>query len=234
MNPYVAEFVGTALLITLGCGVNASVSLNKSFSNGAGWLVICLGWGLAVMLSIYAVGSISGAHLNPAVTLSLAIKGDLNWTMLPGYVIAQLAGAVLGASLVYLHFLPHWKATTSQESKLGVFSTGPAIQQTWSNLFSEILGTTVLILGLLFIGSNQFTEGLNPLIVGLLITSVGLSLGGTTGFAINPARDLGPRIAHSILPVYGKGTSNWSYAWIPVLGPMIGSVIATLIFISLN
>lgn len=230
MNVYLAEFFGTAFLILMGCGVNANVSLKQTFTNGAGWLVICLGWGFAVMLSIYAVGTISGAHLNPAVTLAFAIKGDLSWNLVPGYMISQVAGAIIGAVLVFFQFKPHWAVTESSETKLGVFSTGPAISNTVSNLISEIIGTMALVLGLLFIGSNEFTQGLNPLIVGLLIVAVGISLGGTTGFAINPARDLGPRIAHALLPIPGKGKSNWSYSWIPVFGPMIGAIVAVLIF----
>lgn len=230
MNPYIAEFAGTAFLILLGCGVNASVTLKNSFSNGAGWLTVCFGWGLAVMLAIYAAGQYSGAHLNPAVTVAFAIKGDFSWSQVPGYVIAQLAGAITGASLVFLQFGPHWEATESSEAKLGVFSTGPAIQNTISNFISEVIGTMALVLGLLFIGTNKFTEGLNPLIVGLLIISIGVSLGGTTGFAINPARDLGPRIAHAILPIKGKGSSNWGYSWIPVAAPFAGAVIAVKLF----
>lgn len=234
MSPYLAEFAGTAFLILLGCGVNANTSLRYTFSNGSGWFVVCLGWGLAVMFSIYAVGSVSGAHLNPAVSLAFAMKGDLEWAKFPGYVMAQIGGAILGASLVYLHFKPHWAATESPEVKLGVFSTGPAISNTLMNLLSEVIGTAVLILGLLFIGTNKFTEGLNPLIVGLLIVAVGLSLGGTTGFAINPARDLGPRIAHFLLPIPGKGSSGWNYSWIPVVGPMLGAIAAYFIFTSLT
>lgn len=230
MNVYLAEFIGTAFLILLGCGVNANVSLNRTFSSGAGWLVVCLGWGLAVMLSIYGVGQISGAHLNPAVTLAFAIKGDTAWSLVPGYIASQLGGAVVGAILVFFQFRPHWALTESTETKLGVFSTGPAISSSFSNLISEVIGTMALVLGLLFIGTNEFTQGLNPLIVGLLIVSVGLSLGGTTGFAINPARDLGPRIAHAFLPIPGKGSSNWSYSWIPVIGPMIGATVAVLLF----
>ena len=230
MNVYLAEFIGTAFLILLGCGVNANVSLSRTFSSGAGWLVVCLGWGLAVMLSIYGVGQISGAHLNPAVTLAFAIKGDTAWSLVPGYIASQLSGAIVGATLVFIHFRSHWSLTESAETKLGVFSTGPAVSNSLSNLVSEAIGTMVLILGLLFIGTNEFTQGLNPLIVGLLIAAVGLSLGGTTGFAINPARDLGPRIAHALLPIPGKGSSNWSYSWIPVAGPIIGATVAVFLF----
>lgn len=169
---------------------------------------------------------ISGAHLNPAVTLGLAFVGDFPWKEVPSYILGQMIGAFLGAVLVFLHYLPHWKETEDQGAKLGVFSTGPAIPNTFANLFSETLGTFVLVLGLLAIGANKFTDGLNPLVVGFLIVAIGISLGGTTGYAINPARDLGPRIAHFVLPIAGKGSSNWKYAWIPVLGPALGGSFA--------
>ncbi|MCE2997474.1 MAG: MIP/aquaporin family protein [Cyclobacteriaceae bacterium] len=230
MSPYLAEFFGTMLLILLGGGVNAAVSLRKSKSENGGWLMITIGWGLAVMLAIYAVGNISGAHLNPAVTIALAINGSFATDLVIGYILAQFAGAIAGASLVWLHYLPHWKETTDPATKLGVFCNAPAIQNTFSNLISEIIATMVLILALLFIGANQFTQGLSPIVVGLLIISIGLSLGGTTGFAINPARDLGPRIAHFILPIHGKGNSGWGYSWIPVVGPIIGGILGALIY----
>lgn len=230
MNAYVAEFFGTMLLIVLGNGVVAGVVLKGTKSENAGWLTIVIGWGLAVTLAIYAVGKISGAHLNPAITIAFAVKGDFPWSDVAGYVTAQLAGAVVGAVIVWLHFLPHWKRTDDQGTKLSVFCTSPAIRNTFSNVVSEILATAVLILGLLFIGANEFTQGLNPLVVGLLIISIGLSLGGTTGFAINPARDVGPRIAHTILPVFGKGSSDWGYAWIPVVGPIIGGIVGVLVY----
>lgn len=230
MNVYVAEFFGTMLLIVLGNGVVAGVVLKGTKSENAGWLTIVIGWGLAVTLAIYAVGKISGAHLNPAVTIAFAMKGDFPWSDVAGYVTAQLLGAVVGAFIVWLHFLPHWKRTEDQATKLGVFCTAPAVRNTFSNVISEILATAVLVLGLLFIGANDFTQGLNPLVVGLLIISIGLSLGGTTGFAINPARDLGPRIAHAILPIFGKGSSDWAYAWIPVIGPIIGGIVGVLVY----
>ena len=225
MSPYLAEFFGTMLLIILGDGVVAGVVLKGTKSENAGWLTIVLGWGLAVALAIYAVGSISGAHLNPAVTVALAWSGSFDWNLVPGYCLAQLAGAFVGAVLVWIHYMPHWGKTDSAETKLAVFSSGPAVRSTVNNLISEIIGTMVLVLALLFIGANKFTDGLNPLVVGLLIISIGLSLGGTTGFAINPARDLGPRIAHFILPIPGKGSSDWSYSWIPVVGPLIGGLL---------
>lgn len=230
MNAYVAEFFGTMLLIVLGNGVVGGVVLKGTKSENAGWLTIVIGWGLAVTLAIYAVGKISGAHLNPAITIAFAMKGDFPWSDVAGYVTAQLSGAIVGAFIVWLHFLPHWKRTDDQATKLGVFCTAPAIRNTFSNVVSEILATAVLVLGLLFIGSNEFTQGLNPLVVGLLIISIGLSLGGTTGFAINPARDLGPRIVHAILPIFGKGSSDWGYAWIPVVGPIIGGIVGVLVY----
>ena len=230
MSPYVAEFFGTLLLILLGGGVNAAVSLKKSKSENGGWLMIAIGWGLAVMLAIYAVGNISGAHLNPAVTIALAINGSFTPDLILGYILAQFAGAIVGATLVWLHYLPHWKETTDPGAKLGVFCNAPAIRNVFTNLISEIIATMVLIMALLFIGANEFTKGLNPIVVGLLIISIGLSLGGTTGFAINPARDLGPRIAHFLLPIHGKGKSDWSYAWIPVVGPVIGGILGALLY----
>lgn len=233
MSPYVAEFFGTMLLILLGEGVVAGVLLKGSKAENAGWLTIVVAWGLAVTLAIYAVGQISGAHLNPAVTVALALSGSFPWDQVAGYCAAQIVGAFTGAVLVWLHYLPHWKNTASAELKLAVFATGPAIRSPLNNLLSEAIATAVLILGLLFIGANRFADGLNPLIVGLLIISIGLSLGGTTGWAINPARDFGPRMAHTILPIAGKGASDWSYGWIPVVGPLIGSGLGVLVYRSL-
>ncbi|MCU0357374.1 MAG: aquaporin family protein [Cyclobacteriaceae bacterium] len=230
MTPYLAEFFGTLILVLLGDGVVAAVVLKGTKSENAGWLTIVIGWGLAVTLAIYAVGNISGAHLNPAVTLAFAWSGSVDWSLVPGYILSQFAGAFTGAILVWLHFLPHWKDTDNQAGKLGVFCTGPAIRSLSSNLISEIIATALLILGLLFIGANEFTQGLNPLVVGLLIIAIGLSLGGTTGFAINPARDLGPRIAHFILPIPGKGSSDWSYSWVPVVGPLIGGLLGAWLY----
>lgn len=230
MNPYVAEFFGTMLLILLGEGVVAGVVLKGTKSENAGWLTIVVGWGIAVTLAIYAVGQFSHAHLNPALTIAFAVKGDFSWSKVAGYIIAQMGGAFTGAVLVWLHFLPHWRRTPDAALKLAVFCTSPAEQMPIANLFSEVLATAVFMIGLLFIGTNEFTQGLNPIVVGMLIISIGLSLGGTTGFAINPARDLGPRIAHAILPIYGKGSSDWGYAWIPVAGPIIGAVLGVYIY----
>ena len=230
MNIYVAEFLGTAILILFGAGVNASVSLNKTFGQNSGWIVISVGWGLAVTLAVYAVGNISGAHLNPAVTLGFAMTGDFAWAQVPGYMIAQVLGAMTGATLVWLHYLPHWKATEDQATKLGTFCTGPAIPSRFANLFSELLGSFILLFGIAYIGANDFTQGLNPLVVGALIVGIGMSLGGTTGYAINPARDFGPRLAHFLLPISSKGDSNWSYSWVPIVGPLLGGCLGTLSF----
>lgn len=230
MSPYLAEFIGTMILIVLGDGVVAGVLLKQSKSENAGWVVIVMGWGLAVTFAIYAVGSYSGAHINPAVTLALAFNGSFPWADVPAYCLAQLLGAFVGATIVWLHYLPHWKITEDKSTKLAIFCTTPAIRSTIPNFISEFIGTMVLIMGLLFIGANSFAEGLNPLVVGALITVIGFSLGGTTGFAINPTRDLGPRLAHFILPIAGKGPSDWSYSWIPVIGPLAGSIAGALLY----
>ena len=230
MSAFWGELIGTMILIVFGGGVVAGGNLKKAFSNGGGWIVVTLAWGLAVTMGVFAVGSFSGAHLNPAVTIAFAITGDFAWNQVPSYILAQMIGAFLGACIVYLHYLPHWAATNDPGAKLSVFSTSPAIPHTFGNILSELIGTFMLILGLLFIGANNFTEGLNPMAVGLLIAVIGMSLGGTTGYAINPARDLGPRIAHFFLPIAGKGSSNWGYAWIPVLGPIMGGSLAAVFY----
>lgn len=230
MSPFIAEFIGSAILISFGSGVCAGSNLKSTFSNGANWLMICVAWGLAVTLGIYAVGDVSGAHLNPAVTLALAITGDFPWSDVPQYIIAQISGCFVGASIIILHYWPHWNVTESQGDIKGVFCTGPAIKATIPNLLSEIIGTFFLILGLLFIGANEFTQGLKPLAVGGLIIAIGLSFGGTTGFAINPARDFGPRLAHFVFPIQKKGGSDWQYAWIPIIGPFLGAVLAAIFY----
>lgn len=229
MNVYLAEFVGTLILILLGEGVVAGVVLKGSKAENAGWLTVVVAWGLAVTLGIYAVGQFSGAHLNPAVTIGLLVDGSFPSDQVVGYILAQVAGAFVGAVLVWLYYLPHWKGTSDASAKLAVFSTAPAIRNPIANLFSEIIATMVLVLGVLFLGANTFTEGLKPIVVGLIVISIGLSLGGTTGFAINPARDLGPRLAHFLLPIPGKRDSDWSYAWIPVVGPIIGGALAAIV-----
>jgi len=230
MSPYLAEFLGTMLLVTMGNGVVAGVALKGSKAQNAGYLVVVLGWGLAVALAIYAVGRVSDGHLNPAVTLALFVNGDFPGDRVLGYIASQFAGAFAGAILVWIHYMPHWKNTDSPADKLGVFSTGPAIRSLGANFVSEMIGTMILVLAILFIGANRFAEGLNPLVIGGLIVSIGLSLGGTTGFAINPARDLGPRVAHFILPIPGKGPSDWGYAWVPVLGPLAGGLLGSWLY----
>jgi glycerol uptake facilitator protein len=227
------EFLGTGLLILLGNGVVAGVLLHKSKAQNSGWLVITLAWGLAVTVAVYASASLSGAHLNPAVSLALAIKGDLAWSLFLPYALAQIAGAMVGSGLVYLHYLPHWKETEDADAKLAIFCTAPAIPHTVSNIISEVIGTFVLVFGILAIGINKMADGFGPFMVGMLVVVVGLALGGTTGYAINPARDLGPRIMHALLPIHGKRDSNWGYAWIPVIAPLIGAALAALAFMAI-
>jgi glycerol uptake facilitator protein len=235
MNTFVAELVGTALLVLLGDGVVAAVLLGKSKAQGSGWIVVTTAWGLAVALAVYAVGRVSGAHINPAVTIGLAAVGRFSWSLVPQYLAAQFLGAMLGAVLVWLTYLAHWPETPDPATKLGVFCTAPAIRRAGANLISEGIGTFVLVFGVLALGSYKPANdsGLTPLLVGVLVWSIGLSLGGPTGYAINPARDLGPRIAHALLPIPGKGGSDWSYAWIPVVGPVIGGVLGAVVYVKL-
>ena len=230
MNIYIAEFVGTAILILFGAGVVANVNLKGSLAKGGGWIVIAFGWGFAVAFAVYAVGQFSDAHINPAVTLGFAFAGVFPWVDVIPYIIAQVLGAMLGAFIVWLHFMPHFKAEADAGTKLGVYATGPAYPNYVANFASEMIGTFILILGLLFIGANDFTDGLNPLIVGFLITAIGLSLGGTTGYAINPARDFGPRLAHFLMPIPGKGSSNFKYAPVPILGPLSGGALGAAVY----
>jgi glycerol uptake facilitator protein len=227
-----AEVIGTALLILLGNGVVAATLLAHSKAENGGWIVITFGWGFGVMLGAFAVGQFSGAHLNPAVTLGLAIEGTTDWGDVPAYFAGEFVGAFIGAVLVYLAYLNHWKPTEDPGLKLACYSTAPAIRNTGANLITEIIGTFVLVFGILAIGANQATAdtGLVALLVAFLVVGIGLSLGGPTGYAINPARDLAPRIAHAVLPIPGKGTSDWSYSWIPVVGPLIGGAIGAIAF----
>jgi len=254
MNVYLAELVGTMILVLLGDGAVANVVLKKSKAENGGWIVITAGWGFAVAIAVYAVGRVSGGHINPAVTIALASIGEFSWALVPGYIISQLLGAIIGGILVWLAFLPHWEATENKDLKLGVFCTAPAISKPLSNVICEIIGTAVLVFGVLSLVSigaglvspeevNTATAGLQesmvaslgsyitPMLVGILVFSIGLSLGGPTGYAINPARDLGPRIAHAILPISGKRDSDWKYAWIPVVSPVIGGVIGAWLFV---
>jgi len=237
MSPFLAELLGTMLLIILGDGVVANVVLNQTKGQNSGWIVITAGWAFGVTVAVYAVGTFSGAHLNPAVTIGLASIGKFGWALVPSYIAAQMLGAFLGAVIVWLAYLPHWAVTESQPLKRAVFCTAPAIRNPVSNLITEIIGTAVLVLGVLAILTPKnlnpdfgWNVGLGPALVGVIVWAIGLSLGGPTGYAINPARDLGPRIAHAVLPIAGKGSSDWSYAWIPVVGPVLGGVIAAFLY----
>jgi glycerol uptake facilitator protein len=245
MTNFSGEILGTMLLVLLGDGTVANVALAKSKAYAAGWMVVATGWGLAVFVGAYTVASVSGAHLNPAVTLGMAMTGKLPWDQVPWYVGGQMVGAVLGAVLVWLAFLPHWSETSDAAVKLGVFCTAPAIRRPPANLLTEIIGTFVLMLGIFSIKGVVMQQGtsaavpihmgaLGVLPVAFLVWAIGLSLGGPTGYAINPARDLGPRIAHALLPIAGKGGSDWGYAWIPVFGPLIGAALAAWLYMALG
>jgi glycerol uptake facilitator protein len=227
-----AEVIGTALLILLGNGVVACVLLNLSKGQNSGWIVITFGWGMAVMTAAFAVGQFSGAHLNPAVTVGFWISGDIDGSDVPEYFAGEFVGAFIGATLVWLAYLDHWRETEDPGLKLACYSTAPAVRNPVANLITEIIGTFVLVFGILAFIANQATldTGLVALLVGLLVLAIGLSLGGPTGYAINPARDLGPRIMHAILPIAGKGSSDWSYAWIPVVGPLVGGALGAACF----
>lgn len=231
MLVYIAELIGTFMLVLLGDGVVANVTLNKSGMKGAGSVQITFAWGLAVMLPAFIFGAASGAHFNPALTLALAIDGSLPWSLVPGYIIAQFAGAFLGACMVYFIFKDQFDATDSAATKLGVFSTGPSVPNMGRNILSEAVGTFVLVFAIKGIAqAGAVPAGVNNLLVFGIIVSIGMSLGGTTGYAINPARDLGPRIAHAVLPIKGKGDSNWGYAPVVIIGPVIGAIAAVLLY----
>jgi glycerol uptake facilitator protein len=245
MYPPLAEFIGTALLIILGNGVVATVLLNRSKGQSSGWIVITAGWALAVFVAVFSVARISGAHLNPAVSIAMATAGNFPWSSVPAYIVAQMLGAIFGSLVVWLAYLPHWKITEDPELKCACFCTAPAIRCVPANLICEIIGTFILIIGIFCmkgaVGAPKSDAvfpidlgALGALPVALLVWAIGLSLGGPTGYAINPARDLGPRLAHAIIPVAGKGGSDWSYAWIPVVGPLIGATLAALTYIALG
>lgn len=243
MQAYIGEFIGTMILIILGDGVVAGVLLRNSKAENSGWIVITFGWAMAVAIAVYCVGQFSGAHINPAVTIALAATGQFPLVDVIPYIIAQFLGAFVGAVIVWLAYLAHWGETEDAGLKLGVFCTAPAIYNTPANVITEIIGTFVLVFGVLGIGANAavpggdfsavIASGINPLLVGLLVLGIGLSLGGPTGYAINPARDLGPRIAHAILPIAGKGGNDWGYAWIPVVAPIIGGTLGAVAFVIL-
>ena len=242
LNPYIFEFLGTLVLVLFGDGVCAACSLNKSKAKGGGWVVIALAWGLAVMMGVLVAGPVSGAHLNPAVTLGLAIAGKFAWSSVLGYCVAQMLGGFVGALLVYVFYKDHYKATSDEpDTMLGTFCTMPAIWNPWRNFLSEFIATTLLVFIILAIGfeGNAFqvsgtaasTGAIGAWPVTCLIMALGMSLGGTTGYAMNPARDLSPRCAHAILPIPGKRDSGWSYSWIPVAGPMLGACLAAGLFL---
>lgn len=242
-----AELVGTAILIYLGDGVVANVSLQDTLGQNSGWIVVTWGWAMAVFVAVFVVGPYSGAHINPAVSVGLATAGVFAWAKVPMYVTAQFLGAAIGAVLVWLHYHPHFRATDDPDAKLGVFCTGPAIKETPENFVSELLGTLMLVLAVLYLtgpqldlsgvvlGAGIMREGavglgsLDALPIALVVLSIGLSLGGSTGYAINPARDLSPRLVHQLLPISGKRDSNWGYAWVPVVAPLAGGVLAALL-----
>ena len=232
MSPFIGEFIGTALLIIMGDGVVANVVLNKTKGNNSGWIVITFGWAMAVFLGVFASTKLGGSgHLNPAVTLALAAFSDFESEMIPTYIAAQFTGAISGAIIVWLAYKQHFDATEDKDAKLAVFCTGPAIRNPVYNFLTEVIGTMVLVFGALSMSPSASSLGtLDALPVGLLILGIGLSLGGPTGYAINPARDLGPRIAHFILPIKNKRDSDWSYSWIPVIGPVIGALLAAFLF----
>lgn len=232
MNIYLAEMLGTMLLVLLGNGVVANVILNKTKGNSAGWVAITLGWGLAVSMAIYSVGWISGAQINPAVTIALAVIGKFDWALVPGYILSQLVGAFVGSILVWLVYKGHYDTSADSNTLLATFATGPAIRNTLQNFSSELIATAVLMFGVLSIVNekNMLAGGMAALMIGLLVVSIGLSLGGPTGYAINPARDLGPRIAHHLLPIKNKRDSDWSYAWVPILAPIIGAILGALLY----
>lgn len=237
MNPVLAEFIGTLVLVLLGDGVVANVSLARSKGERGGWIVVTTGWALAVALAVYITNAFSGGHLNPAVTLGLATIGKFAWGQVLPYIVAQLAGAFVGAVLVWLAYLPHWKVEDDPSTKLGIFCTAPAVRQPVANVVTEAIGTTMLVFGVLtiitpanLVPNSGFDTAFPPVLVGLIVWAIGLSLGGSTGYAINPVRDLGPRLAHAVLPIHGKGDSDWGYAWVPIVGPLIGGVIGAWLY----
>ena len=232
MNVMIGELVGTFLLILLGNGVVANVLLKESKGFGGGWIVISAGWAFAVAIAVYSVGWVSGAHLNPAVTIGMIVAGKTSIGLLPQYLTGQMIGAMLGSGCVWLSYLPHWKVTENADYKLACFCTKPAIRNYPANLWVEVVATAVLLIGILSIVDkhNGIGLGLGPYLVCILVFSIGLSLGGPTGFAINPARDLGPRIMHALLPIAGKGNNDWGYAWVPVFGPIVGAILGAMLY----
>ena len=232
MSPFLAEFIGTGILLLLGNGVVANVILQQTKGHGAGWITISLGWGVSVFVAVFIVANYSGAHINPAVTLGLALAGSFDWNLVPLYLTAQFSGAGVGAFLVYLFYWNHFQVTVDPDINRAVFCTAPAIRNDASNLLSEIIATFVLVFGVLYLVEPEIGLGsLDAIPVGIIVLAIGLTLGGTTGYAINPARDLSPRIIHALVPLKHKGGSDWGYAWIPVVGPIAGGLLAGWIFL---
>lgn len=245
MDAFIAEFVGTSLLITMGSGVVANVVLNGTKGNNSGWIVVTTAWALGVFIGVVVAGPYSGAHLNPAVSIGLATAGYFEWAMVPSYILAQILGAMFGATISWLVYKDHFDSTKDPDLKFAPFGTSPAIRNLPANLFSEIIGTSVLIIVILYSTDPVITDfngqevpiglgALGALPVAFLVWVIGLSLGGTTGYAINPARDFGPRLMHQLLPIKGKGTSDWAYSWVPILGPIIGASMAAGIYLLLG
>ena len=242
MSEFTAELIGTMFLILLGNGVVANTVLKGTKGNSGGWMVITTGWALAVFVGVVIASPFSGAHLNPAVTLGLAVAGKFAWSKVLIYIVAQIIGSILGALLVWIVYRDHFNSTADPDTQLAVFSTSPAIKNSLFNLLSEIIGTFVLIFVLFYFTNAEFGDQKTPIGLGslgalpvaFLVWAIGLSLGGTTGYAINPARDFGPRIAHAFLPIKDKGNSNWKYAWIPIAGPFIGAIIAAVLYLVLK
>jgi len=232
MSVYLSEFLGTMVMILLGDGVVAGVLLKDSKAKDAGWSVITWAWGLAVLMGIF-VAAKSGAHMNPAITLAMASIGKLSWALVPGYILAQVAGAFTGAVLVYFTYLAHWRGTQDPTVKLGIFCTIPAVRSFPANLLTEVIGTFVLVYCVLAIGSNDLSKGIAPIAVALLVVVIGMGLGGPTGYAINPARDFGPRLAHAVLPIPGKGGSDFAYAPVPIVGSIVGALLAAFAYTAL-
>lgn len=243
ISPYLAEFLGTLIMVTIGCGSIATVELRRSKGHSDNFFTIAFGWGFSVALGVYASHHYSGGHLNPAVSIGLAAYGEFDWAQVPGYITAQLAGACAGAALVYLNYLPHWRATADPKIKLGVFSTVPAIHNYFTNALSEIIGTFMLVFSALYTGVNfkpalegganmalNLNDVLKPLAFGFMVAVLVIGLGGQTGYALNPARDLGPRIMHALLPIHSKGSSRWYYAWVPVCAPLVGGFMGGAFF----
>lgn len=231
MSAFWAECIGTAMIILLGNGVVANVNLKRTYANSSGWIVITFGWAIAVFVGVMVAAPHSGAHLNPAVSIALGVLGKISWPLAINYIIGQFLGAMIGSTLVYLVYRDHYESTEDRGAKMATFCTSPAIPNVLNNLLMEAVGTFVLIFAVLHIVSPEYKLGaLDALPVALIVLGIGLSLGGATGYAINPARDLGPRIVYSFLPIRDKQGSNWSYSWVPVLGPILGGVAAAVLY----